>query len=516
MEQLPREIVDDILSRLEGPSLLALCCTSKSLYAVTNPYLYSVWANRLGFDNCRKPSKFKKLESSLSLNPANLRYIDGLTSTSMGVLKTLLSNPIHLKSLRLLLGGWLEKEDVDSLLSNLHPDVEINFIIVDRAAVYALIEAEFLQRLSAFQGLQRISIHATDFLSDAAVPYGNVKKIVSQIDCPQLEQLCFIDALSIAAGLLKFPTEKFPRLRSLHYLYREAEPDIPKGLGRTMWENVLSLQNKRIYLTLSKWEGEESEDLSLQLTEMNPVLDESQLNRDIPWIVQGSVYLQTQIWRRNFYLLDLTDIEDRPRRDLVLGFIKTLKLTCEVRIHVNAYARDSDTFYLPNSALRTSQLHNLISSRTRYLRLHVTQSIHTQFIPMFLKKLTNIEHLFIVVPCRIADEDSNDPDAVKKLQLLEPSAWCTRAGFVFQHGRTKGSILDREIELRRGDTPRWRMLWGGYGSKEHEIPWIIPNEDVGSKNANLVAELSSWFKFSCTLQMITFRIEEEETKELEY
>ena len=266
LDMLPLLVLDEVLSYMDTPSLLALSSSCRWLHLQANRILYKnanticyqagYWPGRVS-----SPNRLSKLEEYLSLNPENAIHLRHYASFSMSLFKAIWGQvPLNLTQLCLkgltlsvgvtalaivglcntvgsyacgMLGTWYRKKYV------------LTGIYLLRTVVIALY-LTLPKFLHQFPGLRKFTIylwHGGDYI----VPYV-LPRIFESINCPTLEHLV-IDA---SESLLEYPGANFPSLR--YYEIIEFNDDwyfSDSALQlRTTFENVQTLRklkDRRIY-----------------------------------------------------------------------------------------------------------------------------------------------------------------------------------------------------------------------------------------------------------------------------
>ncbi len=237
----------------------------------------------------------------------------------------------------------------------------------------------------------------------------------------------------------------------------------------------------------------------------------------IEWLVLGEQYFQTEVNKKDRFLLDLrTSCCNSCERDKILKIVQKLPLNDNFGLQVNLYARDSDILYFPDLSKETESLKNLLHKQITYLEVSVKQSIHTKFIPSLIQSLKNLSQVTVNVQARrpvLSDDAYDDYGETDELcqrnsceHILDPAAWCTRAIYSVA---LRCSQFDYSVcfnlELKVDQKPRWTIHEYERGEEQE---WVDQKSLKGleTRNADIQKELMGWFKLNAGLRLINFRV----------
>ena len=507
-DRIPPELVDDILSRLEIRDLLALSYTCKALRVSANRALYANYSQKLAAGEVRDPNM---VDESLKLNPSNAQYLCTYRSTSFETFEVIAPELQHLERLCL---AWESSKAIDERLPTLHskfrPNTRIDHLLCEGPYFNLTHWGLIFSELSNFPGLRRLSISSNCNLPGASL----AQTFVELIECPQLEQLSFID---VEMGPVNLKSARLPNLRAMHYHYTSVTgvPPFHEELGVTqqVWKRAKALKAGGVHLCITVLREEGFFDRTLWLAEAAVEYGGggSSANADLEWLVRGSEYAQTQIYDMTTVTLDIKGTEEAIR-DRVLRVVSGMKFQYPVGCRISVYASDTNSYYLRDEEEHHSSLLDAIPQFTTEVYLSVKESIHTRFIPLVIRALPELESIVIFIPCRLkprkssAATDVNGFEARLPEELCEGAVWCTRYGFLVRPSKEYGG-RSIELELRSDGSTTWWATEDISLKRERRFEEKL-EEEADEMNANILNEVDRWFRFSPSLRRVRWRFRE--------
>ena len=518
LPELPPVVMDNILSQLENQDLVALCRTCKTFYASAIKSLYSKqW-----------PQKARHhLESSLAFKPENTRYLREYHCTNIQQLSQLLSkHPMRLERLKIYFNETQPSaldinkfdEDCIKLISSMHPETliqeidcsELNPILFCNKS-YS-VNGRFIEKICAFQGLESLIVKVWESGKQCrGDTFQSIQPVIDQLGSLQLKHITFIDAEISPTEWRINLGEKLPNLRAVqfHYTVPSGVPEITVAQLK-----VLEAYKERgvfFQVTATSYSQQYMQfyDIALQLP------DEEQKSF-IEWLVLGEQYFQTEVGKKDRFLLDLRSNVNSRDRDKIIKFVEKLPLKDNFGLQINLYASDSDTLYFPDPSREAESFKNFLHKKIKYLAVSVKQSIHTKFIPFLIQSLKDLSQITVIVQARKPALSDNDSDGDREIDdcclqnccehILDPGPWCTRAIYSvalrcneFHHS------VSFNLELRVNKNPRW-VIHKYEDNGEAKCVDQKNLKGLEKRNSDIQKELTGWFKLNAGLRSLNFRV----------
>ena len=519
LPELPPVVMDNILEQLENQDLVALCRTCKTFYASAMKSLYSQqW-----------PQKARRqLELSLGFKPENTKYVREYHCTNIQQLSQLLSKyPMRLERLKmyfnerqpLILTINKFDEDCTKLVSSIHPETlieeidcsELNPVLFCNES-YS-VNGRFIEKIGAFRGLESLIVKAWEFGQQCrGDTFQSIQPVIDQLASLPLKRITFIDADFSPSEWRVNLGEKLPSLQAVqfHYAFPSGVPEITvaqlrileaykeRGVFFQVTASSYSEQYMQFYYTALKLPDEEQKSF-------------------IEWLVLGEQYFQTEVGKKDRFLLDLRSSNYNSRdRDKILKFVQKLPLKDNFSLQVNLYSRDSDIFYFPDPSKEAEFFKNFLHKQISYLEVCVKQSIHTKFIPSLIQSLKNLSQITVTVQARKPALSDNDYDDYGEMNdccqqnrcehILDPGPWCTRAIYSVALGCNEFDCsVCFNLELKVNQKPRWTIH--EYEGDEQTVRVDQKSlKGLENRNTDIQKELTGWFKLNRGLRSINFRV----------